>query len=115
MRAVERDHRGGIRHDRPVPGQDAHDRAVAGERADPLERVEVGAELAVGVGDDRGAAAEHGVAGEQGVVGGQRERDRVGRVPRRGDHPQLEAADGQHVTVAQVVVAAARPPAPGCR
>ena len=89
------------------------DRAVAGERADPLERVEVGGELAVGVGDDGGAAAEHGVAGEQGVVGGQGERDRVGRVARGGDHPQLEPAGGQHVAVAQVVVAAPHRAHPG--
>ena len=49
----------------PWPGQIVRTSCGVGQRVQPVERVEVGAELAVGVGDDGGAAAQHRVAGEQ--------------------------------------------------
>ena len=95
----------------PWPGQTVVDLVRLGERVQPVERVEVGAELAVGVGDDGRAAAEHGVAGEHRPLRGQHERQRVGGVARGGDDVDLELVDRDHVAVAETLVA--EPVAPG--
>ena len=76
-----------------------------GEGVQPVERVEVGAELAVGVRDHGRAAAEHGVAGEHRPLAGQQERQRVGGVAGRGDDVDLEVVDRHHVTLAETLVA----------
>ncbi len=81
------------------------DLARLGQVAQPTQRPEVGAERAVGMSHHRRAAAEHGVAGQHRAVGRQHEAQRVAGVARRADHPDLEAADLDHVTVVQPLVA----------
>ncbi len=91
----------GVGDDRTVTGPDGGGLLRVGERVQPVEGVEVGAELAVGVGHDGGPAAEDGVAGEDDPLGGQQERQRVGRVAGRPDHVHLEPVDRDHVAVAE--------------
>ena len=87
----------------PWPGQIVADLVRLGERVQPVERVEVGAELAVGVGDHRRAAAEHRVAGQHRALGRQHERQRVGGVAGRRDHADLQAVDRDHVAVGEAL------------
>ncbi len=54
----------------PCPGQIAAEPVLGGERVQPVQRAEVGAELAVGVRHDGGAATEDGVPGQHGAVRG---------------------------------------------
>lgn len=86
---------------RAVARPDGADLAGLGQGVQPVERVEVGPELTVGVRHHRGAAAEHGVPGEHGLLGGEHERQGVGRVAGGPDDAQLESVDLHHVTVAQ--------------
>ena len=87
----------------PWPGQMVSISCAAGERVQAVQRLEVGAQLAVRVGHHRGAAAEHGVAGEHGTLRGQHERQRVGGVAGRRDDVHLEAVDRHHVAGAEAL------------
>ena len=59
----------------------------------PVERVEVGAELAVRVRHHRRAAAQHGVPRQHGRLRGEHERQRVGGVAGRRHHVHLQPVD----------------------
>ena len=68
------------------------------------QRVEVGAELAVGVRHHRRAAAEHGVAGQHGAApAGSTNDSESDGVAGRADDVHLEAVDRDHVAVAEAL------------
>ena len=97
----------GVVDHRAVAGPDGADLVGLGQPVQPVEGVEVGAELPVGVRDDGGAAPQHGVAGEHRLLGREHERQRVGGVPGRGDDPHLEAVDLDDVAAAEALGAEA--------
>jgi hypothetical protein len=85
--------------DRTVTRPDDPDLLGRGEFVQPVQRGQVGPELAPGMRDHGRPTAKDGVAGQHGALGGDDERQGVGRVPRSAHHPDLEIVDAHHVAI----------------
>ena len=87
-----------------VTGPDGPDLVGLGEVVQPVEGVEVGAELPIGVRHDSGAATEHRVAGQHRGLGREHEGQGVGGVPGRRDDPDLQPVDLDDVAVVETLL-----------
>ena len=108
VRLVERDHRCGVRHDRATG-------RIAVTSPPPVRAAMRSSDARYAASSPSGCATtvvptEHRVPREQGMVRREGEGQGVRGVPGGGHHPQLEPADADDVTVAEVVMAAPHRP-----